>query len=360
VKVLVARTDRLGDLVVSLPAVTRLKRAHPSWEVHLMVAPGALPLVENEPGLDGLWTWSSDGDCDQRVLEEKLRREDFDAVVLLQYRRELALLLRRAGIRRRYGPWSRWSSWFLLNRGSWQARSRGDRHEASYSLDLVRRLDPSGPREPALPRLRLSAEQRDAAVAFRAGPAAGAEVVVFVHPGSGGSSLNWAPENFVRVANALSQRPGWRIFVTGSGEDTARLAPARHLLAPGVGNLQDAYGLREFMGVLAAGDLFVGPSTGPLHMAAAFDLAVVGLFPPVPTMAPSRWGPQGRWCDTLVPDVACPARRTCKNERCSLHNCMERVVTDDVIETAVAAVARRRGPVGASGPSPGTATEEES
>ena len=99
-KVLVARTDRLGDLVVSLPAVTQLKRAHPAWEVHLMVASGALPLVENEPGLDGLWTWSSDEDCDQQALEEELRQEDFDAAVLLQYRRELALLLRRAGIRR--------------------------------------------------------------------------------------------------------------------------------------------------------------------------------------------------------------------------------------------------------------------
>lgn len=341
-KVLVTRTDRLGDLVVSLPAVVHLKRAHPAWEVHLMTGPGALPLVENEPGLDGLWTWSGDGSGEERDLVERLRRERFDAAILLQYRRELALLLRRAGIRHRYGPWSRLSSWFLLDRGAWQARSRRDHHESWYSLDLVRRLAPDLPREPDAPRLLLSAEQRAAAADFRAGAATGAGTVAFVHPGSGGSALDWAPENFVAVANALAGRAGWRVFLTGGGQDMERLASVRHLLDPEVGNLQGTCGLREFMGVLAAGDLFVGPSTGPLHMAAALGLATVGLFPPVPTMAPSRWGPRGPWCETLVPDVACPAQRNCFKTRCSLHNCLERITGEDVVETAAALVERRR------------------
>ncbi|MCP4571106.1 MAG: glycosyltransferase family 9 protein [bacterium] len=348
------RTDRLGDLVVSLPAAIHLKRAQPDWEVHFMVAPAALPLVENEPALDGLWTWSDDDSCDEAALAAALGRERFDAAVVLQYRRELALLLRRAGIRRRYGPWSRFSSWFLLNRGVRQARSRRDRHESRYSLDLVRGLAPAVPPDPEPARLRLSGEQQAAAAAFRAGPAAGADVVAFVHPGSGGSALDWAPENFVQVANGLARRPGWRVFLTGSGADVDRLAPVRDRLAPEVGNLQDSCELREFMSVLAAGDLFVGPSTGPLHMAAALDLAVVGLYPPVPTMAPVRWGPRGPWCETLVPDVTCPDRRTCRMTRCSLHNCLERITCENVIETAVAVAQRRR-----QGPPPPAATEEK-
>jgi ADP-heptose:LPS heptosyltransferase len=357
VKVLVTRTDRLGDLVVSQPAVAQLKRAHPAWEVHLMVAPEARPLVENDPGLDGLWTWRPDLDAAALTrLEEELRRAGFDAAVLLQYRRELAALLRRAGIGRRYGPWSKLSSWFLLNRGLWQARSRRDRHEAEYSLDLVRRLAPAVARGPGRPHLHLSADQRAAAAAFRAGPAANARVVAFVHPGSGGSALDWDAESFVQLANALAGREGWRVFVTGSGGDAARLAPVRHRLAANVGDLQNSCDLRGFMGVLAGGDLFVGPSTGPLHMAAALDLAVVGLFPPVPTMAPSRWGPRGRWCRTLVPEVVCPAGRTCRRTRCALYNCMERIACDEVIATAVALAEQRR----QAGPPPGTATEEES
>lgn len=356
-KVLVTRTDRLGDLVVSLPAVVELKRARPDWEVHLMVAPGARPLVEHSPELDGLWTWNDDLTRGaRRALEEDLRREGFDAAVLLQYRRELADVLRRAGIGRRYGPRSKLTSWFLLNRGTWQARSRRDRHEGEFSLELLRKLVPDLPRAPATPRLHLGPEQRDTAASFRAERAASAEHVAFVHPGSSGSALDWAPGNFVRVANALAARPGWRVFVTGDGKDARRLAPVRGELADAVADIQNEFALPAFLAVLAAGDVFVGPSTGPLHMAAALDLAAVGLYPPVPTMAPSRWGPRGRWCRTVVPAVDCPAGRTCRRERCDLYNCMERIACAEVIETAVALAGRRRD----EGPPPRAAAKEPS
>lgn len=342
-KVLLTRTDRLGDLVLSLPAVAMLKRARPDWEVHVMVAPACLPLVEQAANLDGVWTWEAGGDgCDTRALSRDLARASFDAAVMLQYRRELALLLRRSGVARLYGPRSRFTSWFLLNRGVRQQRSSSGRHEVELNADLVRALLAAPDLPVDLPRLELSDRQRDQGDTFRAAYAPEAASVAFVHPGSGGSALDWQPGRFANVANELAARPGWQVFVTGAGGDAALVEAVAADLRPEVRVLLDAFTLREFLGVLAAGDVLVGPSTGPLHMAPALGLAAVGLYPPVATMAPSRWGPQGRWVDSLVPAVDCPAVRTCRGPRCPLFNCLNDIAVTDVVAAAIALEARRR------------------
>jgi ADP-heptose:LPS heptosyltransferase len=349
-KVLVARTDRLGDLVLSLPVFEDIKTRRPDWQVQAMVAPGSAPLVENDPNIDAVWTWTgSETDDELEDLTDKLRREAFDAVVILQYRTELARLMIRAGIPKRYGPLSKGSSWILLNRGSWQSRSRGHRHEMEHNLLLARRLTGGwrpwfGTRNPDFPEphLHLTSGQLEIGRTFRRDEAAGAETLVFVHPGSGGSALDWEPSRFAGVANALARQPGWRVFITGSAADTATVAAVAGHLDKGIDILLDRFSLREFMGILAAGDLLIGPSTGPLHMAAAVDCATVGLFPPVVTMSPERWGPRGSLSRALVPQVACPARRICLEEKCILYNCMTGIFDAEVVEAALEVVQRKR------------------
>jgi len=349
-KVLVARTDRLGDLVLSLPVFEDIKMRRPDWQVHAMVAPGSVPLVENDPHIDAVWTWTgAETDKELEELAGLLRRERFDAGVILQYRTGLARLMKRAGIPKRYGPLSKGSSWFLLNRGSWQSRSRGHKHEMEHNLLLARRLTGGarswfGKGNPDFPepRLHLTRGQKEIGRAFRSEEAPEADILVFVHPGSGGSALDWEPSRFAGVANTLARQPGWRVFITGSAEDNATVAAVVAHLDKGIGILLDRYPLREFLGVLAAGDLFVGPSTGPLHMAAAVGCATVGLFPPVVTMSPERWGPRGFLSRALVPQVACPARRICLEEKCTLYNCMTRIFDEEVVEASLEVVQRKK------------------
>ncbi len=338
-KILVTRTDRLGDLVLTLPVFESLKTACPDWEIHAMVAPGAVPLVENDPHLSRVWQWREDLPADeQAALRAELAAEGFGAAVMVQYRRELAKLLRKAGIGHRYGPWSKWSSWFQLNRGVRQNRSGGQNHEMDFNLQLARRLlSDEGHEEIPVPgpRLYLTAAQKQVARDFRAHHGEGR--FVFIHPGSGGSALNWEPERFAAVANLLAADRGCRVFVTGAGPDAAVVAEVAIHLHAAVGVLLDKFNLREFLGVLSAGDLFVGPSTGPLHLAAALGVPTVGLFPPVRTMHPNRWGPRsfmGPLGRDLVPDLECPARRVCREKRCDFFNCMSELRTESVLAAA--------------------------
>lgn len=341
-KVLVARCDRLGDLVLSLPVFAWLHGCKPDWEIHALVAPPAVPLIEHDPAIGAFYTWNA-GPADE--LAARLAEESYDAAILLQYRSELAWLLRRAGIRRRYGPWSKLSSWLLLNRGHWQRRSRRFRHERDFNCDLARPLvGRDGARVPvAAPRLHLSEAQRELGRLFRRQEAAGAEVLAFVHPGSGGSALDYPPASFARVANALAQQAGWRVYLTGSHRDRAAIDAMTEHLDSRIKVLVERFPLRDFLGVLSAGDLMIAPSTGPLHLAAALDLAVVGVYPPAPTIGPGRWGPLGRWVRVVTPPLGCPARRHCLLTGCLFYNCLETITPQSVSKLATdVATARLR------------------
>lgn len=350
-KVLVVRTDRLGDLVLSLPVFAAGRAARPDWEFHALVAPACAPLVENDPNVAAVWTWSPVGAAAAEAeLVAALRAERFDAAVMLQFRAPLARLLKQAGIGRLYGPLSKPSSWFLLNRGTWQRRSRGGRHEMDLNLELLAALLRTRRVESGPARLHLSPAQEEIGRGFRRDLAGGADRVAFVHPGSGGSALDWDPARFAAAAGALADLPGWRVFVTGQGADgPAVLAMQAAGLDPRVGILLDRYTLREFLGVLSGGDAFIGPSTGPLHLASALGLGTVGIFPPAPAMHPRRWGPRGPWNRVLVPEVTCPGRHACKLEKCPLHNCLGEVSVSTVLGAVRMVLAEREASTAAQG-----------
>ena len=331
-KVLITRTDRLGDVVLSLPAIAWLKARRPAWELHALVAPAAVPLVENDPALARVWTWPDDA--------ARLAGERYDAALLLVYDRRLAWRLRALGVSRRVGPWSRPSSWLLLDRGLRQRRSRGDRHERDYGVELAAAL--AGERDPGglpLPRLAREASQRARGAAFRAAAAPGATVVAFVHPGSGGSALGWPAARFGAVAGELARRDGWRVFFTGGEGDRAAVAAAAAVAGAAVTSLVGRFDLRELLGVLSGGDLLIAPSTGPLHLAAALGLAAVGIMSPVPVQSAARWGPLGPRARAVSPPVDCPASLRCLGRKCRLWNCMDRVGEAAVVAAALDALA---------------------
>lgn len=353
-KVLVARTDRLGDLALALPVFTFLARIRPQWEIHALVAPGAEALLAAQPGITRIWTWHDGWPASkQAALRAELAAEGFTAALLLQYRRELAWLLARAGIRRRLGPWSRISSWFLLSAGARQRRSRRGRHEAVYNLELACKL--AGlPRDAAQeaaavdlpPRLSLAPRQLQLGRDFRREQAGACRTVAFIHPGSGGSALDWGPERYAAVADALCRRSGWRVFVTGAGTDRDMVEAVARGLDPRVQVLLDRFTLEDFLGVLSGGDLFIGPSTGPLHLAAGLGLATIGLFPPVAGMSPTRWGQLGPRAVGLVPQIRCPQSRRCIRQACPLFNCLDGILPQTVTARALELMGERKEGVG--------------
>jgi heptosyltransferase-3 len=235
-RILLVRTDRLGDVLLTLPVLPILRAAFPTVTIELLLRRYTGEIVEGNRFVDGL-LWYDEGD-DLVPFGEMLRRikrGKFDAVVVVHPTWRLALLMFLARIPLRIGTGYRYYS-LLFNSRVFEHRRDAKRHEVEYNVNLLGPLDIRLPERPDPAGLAVEIP-READLAAgemlkEAGVIPDHGFVVF-HPGSGGSAREWPLENLGRVASRLAQSEGRRIVVTGGrGEeglaaDLVRLAGSR-------------------------------------------------------------------------------------------------------------------------------------
>jgi ADP-heptose:LPS heptosyltransferase len=289
--ILIVRNDRLGDLILALPAVQALRRRHPEARIGLVVAQATAPLLELYP--ERVERWIDD--------EEHLRRlsgDRPDAIVFLYPDRRWARAASRARVPERIGTAYRRWSWRFNRRVRVHRRSSG-RHEAELNLAVAAPL--SGEAACVLPGLQVPspyARRADDLLARVAGLGPD-EPFVAIHPGSSGSAWNWPPDRYAETVAALAAED-IPVVVTGASHEQELAL----LVAGPAGRVIAGQTDLPLLGaVLARSRVTVAGSTGPLHLAAALGRPVVALFSPHPSHSPVRWGPLGSGHRILVPNV---------------------------------------------------------
>ncbi|HTL97893.1 MAG TPA: glycosyltransferase family 9 protein [Holophagaceae bacterium] len=265
---LLCRTDALGDLMVSLPVMARIRARDPGAEIHWLVKPATAPILENLPGIAGVHLRQPGQDLP--ALFRALRP---DAVLNLGHRdRKLLPAAKAAGVKIRVGRARGLGQIFAATHRLWKGRTGTGRHEALHALDF---LAPFGwaDGEPDPPRLVLSDEER-----------AGGErdLAAWPRPRLGlvlrGSGAGAAPSDaWWERARAAFQEAGWHPIVLAPPE-ASQPAPAD---------------LRGLMARLAACDAVISPSTGPAHLSAALGVPTLCLMGRRASHGPDRWKPLG-------------------------------------------------------------------
>ncbi len=330
-KILLVRTDRLGDVTLTTPAVAALRAAEPRAEIRFLTSAYARGVLENNPALDGIIT-----DENFFATLRELRRGRFDAAVIFFLNFRVALLALLAGIPLRVGPASKvWA--LLLNRRIRQRRSSVAKHEADYNLDL---LAPLGVRpEPAAASIALTAPEKEAAARTLAALGLGpGDFIIGMHPGSSGSALNWPPGNFAALARSLLRNYDAKVLFTGSPAEARLLERVAAEVPEKTFVLREPLPLRHFIALIARCGLFVTNSTGPLHLAAAQGVATLSFFPPIKVCSPVRWGPYGGGLNrVLVPQG--PACAACAGGKCPRYSCMAEITPEAAFREAAALLA---------------------
>ena len=159
------------------------------------------------------------------------------------------------------------------------------------------------------------------------------DVIIALHPGSGGSALNWPKESFAALADKLLKEFPVKVLLTGSPAETALLEEIAALMTGKPCILREPVTLRHFAGLIAVCKLFITNSTGPLHLAAALQVPTLSFFPPIKGCSPVRWGPYGKGVNKVLSpgDVRCSR---CDKEHCGRYNCMSAVTADAAFEEA--------------------------
>jgi ADP-heptose:LPS heptosyltransferase len=354
-KILVVRADRMGDVILSTPVFDVIKRHYSGSSLTVMVRPPQAALIQGLPAVDEVLVYDPEGRHKGlrgfwRLVRE-MRRAQFKIAVVLQSQARIALAVFLGRVRFRIGPLSKIHSYLLYNRGVRQRRSQVEMHETDYNLQLLRRLGirvgtrkvplkVSCPEETLASAKSWLQEQSKQQAATELAP------LIAVHPGMGGSALNWPESHYIELIAALL-KDGRRVLVTGGALEGPLLSRIRETLnagSLGPGSVAKAIFYfaegrpPEFLaGLFAQAQLVIAPSTGPVHLAVALGIPVVTFYPPVRVQSAIRWGPyveDEERASVLVPDVYCGQDFKCAGNLCNYYPCMKSITVNQALSQA--------------------------
>ena len=299
-RILICRTDNIGDVVLTLPLIGYLKSRFPQARIDLLCRAYVAPAMRHSRFLDRVITIEEAGD-----LPAFFDAGGYDTVIFAFPNRALAKAAKRARVPNRVGTSHRLYHWLTCNRLAHFSRVKSNLHEAQLNFLLLKPLGIE--HVPQLNEMAslygLAAPRRDAVDALLQ---PGKRHFV-LHPKSNGSGREWPLAHFTQLARELAGDDEIRLFVTGSAAEGALIAQqAPDLLA--MPNVQDVCGKLDLDGLLAligAVDGLVASSTGPLHLSAALGRRTLGLFPPIKPLDPGRWGPLGTRAEVLCASREC-------------------------------------------------------
>ena len=152
-----------------------------------------------------------------------------------------------------------------------------------------------------------------------------------INPGASyGSAKRWYPKEFADVASDLSSQYDIIIF-GGPGEKDIAADIEKYLIENGVDNYQNLAAkttIKELISQIANLDLFITGDSGPMHLAAAFQIPTVAIFGPTNHNETSQW--MNEMSIIVKKNLEC---QPCMKRTCPLkhHNCMKQVKASDVL-----------------------------
>lgn len=327
-KLFIFRTDRLGDVLMSLPTAVLMRTALPDWEITFVCRMSHHPVLE--PLLKNYR-------IDLLAPHHQMLQNKPDAVLFLYSESQYQWAALKEGIKVRVGGRSKWFSFFCLTKSVRQRRSRAEKNEAQYNLELAHslldQLGQSYRQKPAkiLLPVNETAKQNAETALDRVGVK---PPYVVVHPGMGGSALNLNPAQYVELVKTLGLK--YRVVVTSGPAPADQEVKA--ILLKNLPDLKVVEGISidNLAEIFRQASIVVAPSTGPLHLAHLVGTKTIGIFSPVRTHHPDRWAPYGGSAPVkvILPQVKCPGTSECLGPKCSEYLCMDKVDWAKLAEAA--------------------------
>ena len=356
-RVLVLRLERVGDLLMSLPALYALRQYVPQARIDLVVGSWNESLARQIEGVDTVevmnapWLARDAGGAGWPALlrqASRWRARTYDLALNLEGDIRSNILMSRAD--------ARWCAGFGMAGGGPllddDVRFDPESHTAVNGVRLIATACGEQPGRQAWPEEGLAAAIRLPQAKLVIPPAAQAEAdallnavlraapdrpSVGLHIGAGRAVKEWPASRMAEVGAWAVRERGAAIVLTGSAADRAPADEVRRALPSDAAVIDTVGGapLLTLAALLSRLSLFITPDTGPMHLAAAVGAPLVALFGP---SSPERWGPLSARARVVRVDLPCSPCNRIRNPpaRCQGHtpDCMDAVTIRDVIAAA--------------------------
>jgi heptosyltransferase-2 len=344
-RILVRATNWIGDSVMTMPAIQRLREFAPESYIAIL-CPGRLhDLWRHNPYINEIIPFG-------RMLDiHQLREREFDVAIIFPNSFRAAWECKRAQIPRRVGFAGHWRRFLLTDivpqpATEWAAYEtrtvegiefkakvfRSLRHQSHHYLDLVSYL--GGNSEPVPPRIRLAIEEMPALNKFLRDD--GRPVLALNAGAEYGPAKRWPAERFAEAALKVCERTDCRWLMVGGRADVPIAAAIEEKLRAAqldrdtVINVAGQTTLLNLCALLKFCKLLLTNDTGPMHIAAALGTPTVSIWG---STSPELTGPLSSRSIVIREPVECSP---CFLRKCPIDfRCMNRIRVDDVVNAVL-------------------------
>jgi ADP-heptose:LPS heptosyltransferase len=323
-RIIISRTDSIGDVILALPVAGYLKSVFPAAHIAWLGREYTREVVRCCEHVDYFISY------DQFLKDEvEFAGGKPDMIIHLKPEKEIARRAKKLGIRYRVGTSRRVYLVRTCNKLTWLKRKNSGLHEAQLNLKLLKAID-------LYPDLNI--ESIIANYGFSRIPYLETEhnsiidnnrFNLIIHPKSRGSAREWPIEHFASLINLLPEER-FNIMISGVKAEVEDVNKLISLVKRPVKNIAGLLPLDQFIALVAKAEGLITNSTGPIHIAAALGRNAIGLYPPLNGLDPGRWGPLGKHCFIFMNDK--PGCTDCKKTKDNCH-CMLAIQPVEVADT---------------------------
>ncbi len=318
-RILLIRLDRIGDFVLTAPAIKALKEGFLNAHITIAVQEELYDLAKEQPFIDEVIVLRNSF----FGIFPSFRNGRFDLAVdfHMDYPLATALVCFLSGARYRAG-------YDIAGRGIFfniKLTPNGNKkHIIEDNLDLARAVGIDVGKD--LPKLQVSPEKLKFMRNFLNQKGIEEDnILVSIHTGGYYETQRWLTERFIEVADGIARRyPAKVIIISGQDEE--------NLISKISGSITrevliiDRLSLLELAALIKHSNLLICNNSGPLHIACALGVPTVSTMGPT---LPWRWWPVGENHIVLRKDLPCSP---CEKGFCKTHECMKLITVDEMLD----------------------------
>ena len=295
--ILIVRTDRIGDVVLTTPSIKALREAYPTSRISVLVTPATVDLVSGNPYVDNVLLDDRKGKHKGPFgflrLAREIRLKQFDLAIIFHTKRRYNLISLLARIPCRLG-YKNNKFGFLLTHPLKDFRPLGEKHEAEYCMDVLKAI---GVKNDVLDVfVPLQKEAEEWMFNWMQENNLKSNGFIAIHPGASDQTKCWPTSSFAQLIDRLSERYSLKIVLIGSSQT---VSVAQEILqqtkyASSFLNLTGKTTLAQMVSLLRRTRLLISNDSGPVHVAAGVGVSVISLFlRNQPGINAERWKPLG-------------------------------------------------------------------
>ncbi len=316
---------------MTTPAITALREGFPKAKITYVIDAPYRELVEGHPALDRIIVLPRHlGFEGFRKHVRKIRRDAYDVVIDFHGGPRAALLTSFSGARLKIGYRIKYKS-LIYDIKLPRQPEEGYFHSVENHVNLVKALGIDPLSIPALSLPPATQFEAENVRRFIQENALEDKKIITLHISAGNEFRDWGPERLERLVALLSGVPRVKIVLIGAGEERRTAEKIKKTKEAAVLSMVDRLNLRELRELVSLSALFVGPDSGPMHIAASTATPIVAFFGPT---LPAHFGPWKARSTLLEKDFEC---RPCRQRQC-IHEdfrCLRTISPDEVFNACL-------------------------